>query len=71
MVDKKGYVRIQTTLGDLNLELHCDLVPVTCHNFVQLCKKGYYDNTSTLLVVLLLTCCCGLVYNVSAMKFAA
>lgn len=52
MVDKKGYVRIQTSLGDLNLELHCDLVSVTCHNFVELCKKGYYDNTSTLLVVL-------------------
>ena len=25
-VKKKGYVRLHTSLGDLNLELHCDLV---------------------------------------------
>lgn len=25
-VKKKGYVRLHTNLGDLNLELHCDLV---------------------------------------------
>ena len=24
---KKGYVRLRTTMGDLNVELHCDLVP--------------------------------------------
>lgn len=46
MVNKKGYVRLQTSFGDLNLELHCDLVPISCHNFIQLCKQGYYDNTS-------------------------
>ena len=44
-VKKKGYVRLITNLGDLNLELHCDIVPKTCENFVQLCKKGYYDGT--------------------------
>ncbi|XP_031551491.1 RING-type E3 ubiquitin-protein ligase PPIL2-like [Actinia tenebrosa] len=44
-VKKKGYVRIQTTHGDLNMELHCDMVPKTCENFLKLCKKGYYDNT--------------------------
>lgn len=25
-VKKKGYVRLHTNKGDLNLELHCDLV---------------------------------------------
>ena len=44
-VKKKGYVRLVTNLGDLNLELHCDIVPKTCENFLQLCKKGYYDGT--------------------------
>lgn len=48
MVQKKGYVRLQTSFGDLNLELHCDLVPLTCHNFIQLCKQGYYNDTSGL-----------------------
>lgn len=27
-VKKKGYVRLHTNKGDLNLELHCDLVGV-------------------------------------------
>lgn len=28
--DQKGYVRLVTSMGDINLELHCDLVPKTC-----------------------------------------
>lgn len=44
-VKKKGYVSIVTNLGTLNLEIHCDMVPKTCENFVKLCLKGYYDNT--------------------------
>ncbi|KAF7687255.1 RING-type E3 ubiquitin-protein ligase PPIL2 [Silurus meridionalis] len=44
-VKKKGYVRIHTNKGDLNLELHCDKVPKACENFTKLCKKGYYDGT--------------------------
>ncbi|CAM1327601.1 PPIL2 (predicted), partial [Pycnogonum litorale] len=44
-VKKKGYVRLQTNLGPLNLELHCDLVPKTCENFMKLCDKGYYHGT--------------------------
>lgn len=39
----KGYVRLHTTLGDLNLELHCDLAPKTCENFLALAASGYYD----------------------------
>ncbi|KAI7813185.1 RING-type E3 ubiquitin-protein ligase PPIL2 [Triplophysa rosa] len=44
-VKKKGYVRLQTNKGDLNLELHCDKVPKAGENFIKLCKKGYYDGT--------------------------
>ncbi|EHB09774.1 Peptidyl-prolyl cis-trans isomerase-like 2 [Heterocephalus glaber] len=44
-VKKKGYVRLHTNKGDLNLELHCDLTPKTCENFIKLCKKHYYDGT--------------------------
>ena len=40
-----GYVRLATNLGPLNIELHCDMVPKTCENFINLCKKGYYNNT--------------------------
>lgn len=44
-VKKKGYVRLITNLGNLNLELHCDTVTKTCDNFITLCKRGYYDGT--------------------------
>ena len=42
---KKGYLRLHTTLGDLNLELHCDIVPRTCENFIALAESGYYNDT--------------------------
>ncbi|EQC26258.1 hypothetical protein SDRG_15919 [Saprolegnia diclina VS20] len=42
---KKGYVRLTTTLGVLNLEIDVDMVPRTSDNFLSLCEKGYYDNT--------------------------
>uniref|UniRef100_A0A4X2M4V2 RING-type E3 ubiquitin-protein ligase PPIL2 n=1 Tax=Vombatus ursinus TaxID=29139 RepID=A0A4X2M4V2_VOMUR len=44
-VKKKGYVQLHTNKGDLNLELHCDMTPKTCENFIKLCKKNYYDGT--------------------------
>ncbi|XP_075498609.1 peptidyl-prolyl cis-trans isomerase CYP65 isoform X1 [Primulina tabacum] len=40
---KKGYARVQTTHGDLNIELHCDITPRTCENFITLCERGYYN----------------------------
>ncbi|MCO5612751.1 hypothetical protein L7F22_067021 [Adiantum nelumboides] len=40
---KKGYVRLHTTHGDLNLEVHCDIAPRTCENFLTLCERGYYN----------------------------
>lgn len=44
-ITKKSYLRITTNLGNLNLELHSDIVPKTCENFLKHCKSGYYDNT--------------------------
>ena len=42
---KKAYVRLHTSLGDLNIELHADMCPKTCENFVALVDSGYYDGT--------------------------
>jgi len=44
-VKKKGYARLTTNYGPLNLELYCDVVPKTCENFLKLCAKGYYNGT--------------------------
>lgn len=44
-IKKKGYVQMLTNFGPLNLELHCDRTPKTCHNFLLLAGRGYYDNT--------------------------
>ena len=44
-VKKKGYVRLVTNCGPLNFELHCDMVPKTCENFMKLCQNGYYNGT--------------------------
>ncbi|KAK1268926.1 Peptidyl-prolyl cis-trans isomerase-like 2 [Acorus gramineus] len=43
---KKGYVQLHTTHGDLNIELHCDLTPRTCENFITLCERGYYNGVA-------------------------
>jgi peptidyl-prolyl cis-trans isomerase-like protein 2 len=42
---KKAYVQLQTSAGNLNIELHCDIAPQTCWNFITLCSRGYYDKT--------------------------
>ena len=44
-VKKKGYVRLNTNMGPLNLELFCDQVPKTCENFLKHCVNGYYNGT--------------------------
>ena len=44
-VKKKGYVRLNTNMGPLNLELFCDTVPKTCENFLKHCVNGYYNGT--------------------------
>ena len=38
------YVTLVTTMGDIKLELFWDSAPKTCENFVELGKRGYYDN---------------------------
>ena len=43
---KKGYVTIHTRCGTINLELHCDVAPMTCDNFLSLCANGYYNGVS-------------------------
>ncbi|XP_030532098.1 peptidyl-prolyl cis-trans isomerase CYP65 [Rhodamnia argentea] len=43
---KKGYVQLHTTHGDLNIELHCDIAPRTCENFITLCERGYYNGVA-------------------------
>eukprot|EP00252_Welwitschia_mirabilis_P025552 TRINITY_DN8027_c0_g1_i3.p1 TRINITY_DN8027_c0_g1~~TRINITY_DN8027_c0_g1_i3.p1 ORF type:complete len:589 (+),score=152.53 TRINITY_DN8027_c0_g1_i3:302-2068(+) len=43
---KKGYVQLHTTHGELNIELHCDITPRTCENFITLCERGYYNGVS-------------------------
>jgi peptidyl-prolyl cis-trans isomerase-like 2 len=51
---KKGYVRMHVAYTDkegnmeedaLTLELHCDMAPRTCINFLGLCRQGRYDTT--------------------------
>lgn len=44
-VKKKGYVRLTTNFGSLNLELYCDTVPKTCENFIKHSARGYYNGT--------------------------
>ena len=41
----KGYAQIQIKgIGNLNIELHTDYAPRAVYNFVNLAKKGYYQN---------------------------
>lgn len=42
----KGYARMQTNLGDLNVELHTEYAPKAVWNFVRLAQKGYYRGVS-------------------------
>mmetsp|Transcript_21401 Transcript_21401/g.47431 ORF Transcript_21401/g.47431 Transcript_21401/m.47431 type:complete len:548 (-) Transcript_21401:83-1726(-) len=42
---EKGYVRIVTSEGMLNIELHTDIVPLTTDNFLRLCERNYFDDT--------------------------
>ena len=40
---EKGFVRLTTNLGVIDLELHCDIAPRTCMNFIGLAEKGKYN----------------------------
>ncbi len=41
-VKNKGYARIETNLGNLNIELQTETAPKAVWNFVKLAQKGYY-----------------------------
>ncbi|KAK7582302.1 hypothetical protein V9T40_013747 [Parthenolecanium corni] len=36
-------VTLHTDIGDLKIELHCELCPKTCENFLALCASDYYN----------------------------
>lgn len=41
----QAYCQLQTSKGNVNVEIHCDIVPRMAENFIGLCAKGYYDGT--------------------------
>ena len=41
----KGYAQLQTSHGTINLELHAEIAPQTCENFILLLERGYYNGT--------------------------
>jgi peptidyl-prolyl cis-trans isomerase-like protein 2 len=43
---QKALLRITTNKGPLNVELHCDLVPRICENFLLLASRNYYTGTT-------------------------
>ncbi|KAJ5894275.1 Peptidyl-prolyl cis-trans isomerase-like 2 [Penicillium taxi] len=45
-IKSKGYARIVTTSGHLNLELYPEHAPKAVWNFIQLAKKGYYNDVT-------------------------
>ncbi|ORY63534.1 peptidyl-prolyl cis-trans isomerase cyp8 [Pseudomassariella vexata] len=45
-VKHKGYARMETNLGDLNIELQTEHAPKAVWNFIRLAEKGYYQNVA-------------------------
>ncbi|GAA5987359.1 hypothetical protein JCM10908_001926 [Rhodotorula pacifica] len=41
---EKGYARMVTNYGALNFELHANVAPKACYNFLSLARDGYYAN---------------------------
>lgn len=44
-MDGAPKVEINTTMGSFMVELYINHAPKTCKNFMELAKRGYYDNT--------------------------
>lgn len=42
----KGYARIETNMGDLNMELYPEFAPRAVWNFTRLAQRGYYKGVS-------------------------
>jgi len=47
----EGKVCLETSVGDIDIELWSKECPKACRNFVQLCLEGYYDKTKFFRVV--------------------
>jgi len=47
----EGKVCLETTVGEIDIELWSKECPKACRNFVQLCLEGYYDKTKFFRVV--------------------
>jgi len=47
----EGKVCLETTVGDIDIELWSRECPKACRNFVQLCMEGYYEKTKFFRVV--------------------
>ncbi|PLB38025.1 peptidyl-prolyl cis-trans isomerase [Aspergillus candidus] len=45
-VKQKGYARLSTNLGDVNVELQTEYAPKAVWNFIKLAKKGYYRDVA-------------------------
>ncbi len=45
MIENKKNVTVETSLGNIDIELYSDRAPKTVENFVKLAKAGFYDNT--------------------------
>jgi peptidyl-prolyl cis-trans isomerase-like protein 2 len=45
-IKAKGYARLDTTAGHLNVELYPEYAPKAVWNFIQLAKKGYYKDVT-------------------------
>jgi len=43
---QKAFVRMITNFGNMDIELHADIAPRTCMNFIGLVEKEWYDGTS-------------------------
>ncbi|KAG4305088.1 hypothetical protein PORY_001258 [Pneumocystis oryctolagi] len=41
---KENSVTLHTDVGDIKIEVFCELVPQTAYNFLALCASGYYNN---------------------------
>ena len=42
---RKAFARMVTNLGHMDIELHCNIAPRTCMNFIGLVEQGWYDGT--------------------------
>jgi len=44
-VEHPPVINVRTSMGDMVIELYWDHAPKTCKNFVELSRRGYFDDT--------------------------